>query len=110
MTEAKKWTKESLLAMLDVSDKAVAKALLVLYGFQTADEQAAGYTAEENGKGFNGSDAEFLTNIAKWVIAHDGHITPGQADKVRQKIRKYWKQLLTVANENERSKVARVDG
>lgn len=104
MPQPKPWTKEKLLDMLDRSDKAVGKALVVLYGFQTAEEQAVGVTREDNGAGFNGSDAEFLSKIAQWVIEND-KITPGQAAIVRPKIRKYWRQLVNVANAKEEAKV-----
>lgn len=103
MTQPKTWTKESLLDMLERSDKALAKALLVLYGFQTADEQAAGYTVEDNGAGFNGADADYMSSVAQFV-EKSGFLTQKQVPIIRKKIRKYWKQLLNVANANEAAK------
>lgn len=103
MTQPKKWTKEALLEMLEKSDKAVAKALLVLYGFQTAEEQAVGATREDNGAGFNGADADYLSSVAQFA-EKTGFLTAKQLTIVRPKIRKYWKQLLNVANANEQAK------
>lgn len=98
-----KWTKESMQAMLAANDKAVCKGLMVIYGNQTADEQAAAITAEDNGIGFNGTDAEFMTEMAKFYTQH-GRLTDGQMVWVRKKLMKYWRQLCEVANANEAAK------
>lgn len=53
----KVWDKDAIHALLDRSDEAVARALMVVYGNQTADERAAFATKHHNGVGFTGADA-----------------------------------------------------
>ncbi len=53
--------------LLTTNDKAVERAMVVLYDMQTAGEQNSGSTSELNGKGFNAYDARSGTYYAKWV-------------------------------------------
>ena len=99
-------TKESIQTLLATNDKAVYRALIVLFERQTADEQEAESTNHNNGRGFNGRDAKFGTSLAKQVIAWEqGHSTfrnplsAGQMTAARKMIRKYAGQLALVAND-----------
>jgi len=63
----KVWDKDAIVALLNANPKAVARALLVIYANQTADERRIGETVEHNGIGFSGKDSEFLSDVAvKW--------------------------------------------
>lgn len=79
--------------MLDLFEpQNLAKALLYLYGCQTQEEQAAEQTVENNGRGFNALDAEFMSSVARWIL--DGKpFTSGQQAAVSKVIRKYARQL-----------------
>lgn len=95
-----KWNRENVRDMLEKSDKALIRGLLRIHSFQTAEEQQAGVTREDNGMGFNGTDAEFLTSL---VVFHKeaGFLTPGQIAICRKKMLKYAGQLARIANTDE---------
>ncbi len=88
------WNKDSVQALLARNDQAVTKALLTIFARQTAAEQASNQTVEHNGRGFTGTDAEFLSDIAKKLPRYNMRMTPRQMARVRSMIKKYWKQLL----------------
>lgn len=60
---------------------------------QTADEQTREVTNEDNGYGFTGTDAEFLSSLAKQFIAK-GFLSDKQTAHVFKKIPKYWRQVM----------------
>lgn len=98
-TKRLKWTKEEIRDMLVKSDKALIRGLMTIYSYQTAEEQAFGQTVEDNGMGFNGADAEFLTQIALSYKQYN-RLTPGQIEWTRKKMLKYAGQLAQHANNN----------
>ena len=93
----KKWTKPEILEMLKKSDKALIRGLMTIYGYQTDEERVRGVTVEDNGMGFNGVDADFLTQIALSYQQY-GRLTPGQIEWTRKKMLKYAGQLAKHAN------------
>lgn len=103
-----KWNRNNIRELLQTNDKAVIRGLMVLYSFQTADEQNIGLTVEENGMGFNGADAEILTSFAQFY-ERTGRLSDKQLEIARSKILKYAGQIAGVANQNEREKQERGD-
>jgi len=93
----KNWTKADIKALLIESDRAVARAIVAIYGRQTMDEQVIGETLNTNGVGFNGVDAEFLSSLAKFYTAK-GFLSAGQLKYGRRAIMKYSGQLVDIAN------------
>ncbi|QIG70798.1 hypothetical protein EVB91_247 [Rhizobium phage RHph_I1_18] len=105
-----KVTKEQVVQLLLTRDAAVERALVVLYGYQTADEQKSDMTSHENGQGFTGADAEYLSKMAKLVI-RGVKLTPKQLEAIRGRngkrgITKYAAQLARHANANPRQKAS----
>lgn len=112
------YTQAQIQDLIEADDRAVARALIAIYRRQTADEQAVGQTSEHNSRGFGSFDAEFLTNVAKRVVRRSvespddaelrarGWLTPAELPAVRAKIRKYWKQLIEVAEANDAKRLA----
>lgn len=101
------WTKEEVKVWLAKCDgkgdcaktrAIVTRALLFMYGRQTADEQSSQYTKHSNGAGFGYIDAEFLSNVAQQCIKHKRDVTPGQFVPVRKRLMKYTGQLVDFAN------------
>ena len=90
------WTKEQILHLLDTNDRAVDRALVRIYERQTATEKATHETRETNGRGFNHADAKTLTRYAKLALTY-GSLTPRKREIVRERIKKYWAQLLEIA-------------
>jgi hypothetical protein len=100
MADLTAMTKKDALAFikegLRKSDAWLLRGLMVIYGFQTESEKAAQQTAEDNGMGFNGLDAEILSSFAE-QYQRRGFLTPKQIDLARRKMVKYAGQLLKVA-------------
>jgi hypothetical protein len=90
-------TKESVQHLLDTNNRAVVKALLAVYARQTASEQAGHHTREVNGVGFSKFDAPFLTDMVRSVHRY-GSLTPKQMAVTRNKMKRYWRQLVDIAN------------
>lgn len=95
-----KWNKINVREMLEKSDKALIRGLLAIYEGQTPDEQTVGQTVEDNGIGFNGVDAEFLTAM---VVSYQNYkrLTEGQLRATRKAMLKYSGQLARIANAKE---------
>jgi hypothetical protein len=98
-TTSNGWSKDSIQALIDTNDRAVMRALLVLYSRQTEAEQATESTREHNGRGFSAFDAEILSSFAVQVKSR-GTLTPRQLEVARKRVRSYWKQLLEVASQS----------
>lgn len=93
-----KSAKESLQALLDANDRAVYRAILLIYDRQTEAEKSTMSTVVDNGVGFSGCDAELLSSFAT-QLQDRGWLTSNQMAFARRKIRKYWKQLWQLAEE-----------
>jgi len=55
--------------LLATNNRAVERAIVVLYNRQTADEKVAESTRHRNGRGFSAADAKKGTYMAKWILA-----------------------------------------
>jgi len=104
MDTMKKWKKEEIREMIEKSDYALIKGLLRIYENQTMDEKRTESTSHDNGIGFNGSDAQFLSKMAKFFLDR-GYLTGKQIEVVRKKMLKYSGQLTKIANANEVKKL-----
>lgn len=94
------WNKESVQTLLLTNDRAVERALVVIYNRQTEEEKIASNTLEDNKKGFTAYDAEFLSQLAL-VVLSGRRLSKKQLFVIRKtdkrgnsRIGKYWKQLL----------------
>lgn len=100
-------------ANLEENDKWVLRAVIVIFQRQTASEQVAETTREENGIGFNGVDAQILSSFAKQIIDFEAGksrfntpLSPKQMGIARRKITKYAGQILQIMKEKEATKKA----
>lgn len=112
-------TRETVLQAIAQNDKAAVNALIKLYARQTADEQHARVTGHDNGVGFNGTDAPFLSSLAEQAIArraerkagripaHWTDLSPRQISALRKALPKYGRQLLQIAEETQAAKAER---
>lgn len=98
------WNKENITALLEKSDNAVRRGVVVIYDRQTSDEKDQERTKHFNARGFNGMDAEFGTSIAKQILA-GRNLSPKQISAARKFLRKYAGQLALVANDRAGSEV-----
>jgi len=93
-------TRPEILSLLLHNDRAVCRAVVALYRRQTASEQSQYSTQEQNGRGFNASDAPMCTRVAKKLLAeHD--LDDEELGETRHRMLKYTNQLLEIAVENE---------
>jgi hypothetical protein len=85
-----------LVRLITSDARATRLALTTLYAHQTADEQSSGLTRHRNAMGFNATDAEFLSSLARQCEA--GHrLTSRQLTAARRLLPKYARQLLAGA-------------
>lgn len=78
------------------NDRAVEKAMVLLYHRQTVDERSTSSTKHTNGRGFKASDAKLGTYYARWVLSKrrlSGH----HLIKARAMALHYSRQLLEEA-------------
>lgn len=72
------------------------RGVLAVYALQTAQEQSAQGTVEQNGVGFSGADGEFLSSIAE-QLKKGRPLSAKQLPWVRKKMVKYAGQLAELA-------------
>ena len=94
IVNGKVWDKESIKDLLDRNDKAVYKAILLLYSFQTDEEKYKGVTKTINGKGFNKFDVEILSSYAM-QLRRGQELSVKQMYTARPKIKKYAGQIIS---------------
>lgn len=103
------WTIDAMRALLDENDRMVEEAILRIYDFQTEAEQAMGETTVNNGVGFSGCDAEFLSSLAQQIKRSTypvgRRLSSRQLPYARKKIRKYAGQLVGLANAKAAARV-----
>jgi hypothetical protein len=102
--------KELIVKLLETNDKAVCRAIVVLYNRQTATEQSLQTTSEANGRGFTGFDGKIGASMAQFYL-RNGYLSPKQIAVWRKrdkrgnmKIARYWKQLLEEAQAKQSAK------
>ena len=84
--------------MIAENDDWLVRGIVAIYHKQTADEQNSESTIENNGVGFNGCDAEFLSSLAKQAIERNFALSQRQIEYGRKKMMKYVGQLTRIAN------------
>jgi len=91
-------TKSTIQNLLATNDRAVIRAISVIYARQTADEQATKTTSNANGIGFNGRDAGFASSLAE-KIEKGWTLSPKQVSCGRKMMMKYWRQLIDASKD-----------
>lgn len=94
-TSKRQW-REYLTNLLKTNDRALLKAITVIYDFQTEEEKLKGAAIDENDRGFGKVDARDLGHIAEKIRANIP-LTEGELARARNKMPKYWQQLMAVS-------------
>ena len=95
-------TKENIINLLRTNDKAIGRALVVLYNNQTFDEKQHQDVKHHNNKGFRPCHARVGSSMAEQFIRR-GSLTPAQvrywrvAGKEGMRIGIYTRQLIEAA-------------
>lgn len=87
------WTLDKVREVISTQDKAALHALMLIYSYQTPDEQTVGFTTDDNGMGFNAFDSDILTSFADSYKKY-GSLTPKQMECLKKKIKKYGRQVF----------------
>lgn len=82
-----------LQTLIKTTDEYAIGALLKIYSFQTADEQYTGGTHHDNAKGFNATDAGFMSSLSEQFLKK-GSLSDKQIGYVKRIILKYIGQLI----------------
>lgn len=101
-TNQKQW--ESYLKdLVKSNDKALLRAIVLVYDNQTTEEKNKGESIEDNCVGFSKVDAYEMGKIAQ-KIKRGEELTKGELAKSRNKMQKYWKQLMIISKRNAEAK------
>lgn len=97
-------TREIITELLLKNDRAVERALVILFERQTLDEQASRTTKWANGRGFGAYDAEIFSSFARQILK-GWTLSQKQLACCRKKstrgsvrIARYWRQLIEAAD------------
>lgn len=85
-----------LKRLLKSDDRALARAIVLIYNNQTPEEKQTGKSIEDNQIGFTKWDAKELGTIAK-KIKQKQPLTEAELAKSRNKMVKYWRQLMVIS-------------
>jgi hypothetical protein len=76
------------------------RGLMVVYNNQTETEKAIEATSAHNNIGFTGTDGHFFTSLAK-QYERRGSLSEKQMGFVMKRMKKYWKQIMSVTDEKK---------
>ena len=85
---------QGLKSQIARNNNQAVKALLTIYRNQTYEEQTVQETIEDNGMGFNGTDAEFCSSLAENYLRFH-RLSDKQYNSLRKVMQKYAGQLIT---------------
>ena len=98
-TNQKQW-RDYLKQLMRTNDKALIKALVLVFENQTDEEKAKYESFVENGRGFDKVDVAKLSALAV-KVKHNDKLTAMEMATVRSKVPKYWKQLYYISKEKQ---------
>lgn len=87
------WTLEKVRETISKSNKGCLKALILIQSYQTSDEQALDQTVHVNGRGWNSTDGDFMSSLAK-QYRDTGSLSDTQMEHCKKAIRKYAGQVF----------------
>ena len=93
------YTAEIVRQKLETDQRWLERALVVLFEFQTRDEQVSETTRCTNNIGFNHADARSLTKPAKWVMSGKS-LNGWHLENAKKKVPKYSRQILELIRES----------
>lgn len=101
-TSQKQW-EAYLKDLLKTNNKVLLKAIVLIYDNQTFEEKNKGESIEDNCIGFSKIDAKEMSDIANKIRAGKA-LTKGELAKSRNKMQKYWKQLMIISKKQAEAK------
>ena len=104
-TTQKQW-ELYLKDLLKSDDVALQRAIVLIYDRQTEEEKQLQQSVDDNYIGFTKWDAKELGGIAI-KIKNGQQLTKGELAKSRNKMGKYWKQLMAISKQQQVVREAR---
>ena len=101
-TSQKQW-EAYLKDLLKTNNKALLRAIVLVYDNQTPEEKDKDESIEDNCIGFSKIDAKEMGDIARKIKANKA-LTKGELAKSRNKMQKYWKQLMIISKKQAEAK------
>lgn len=101
-TSQKQW-EAYLKDLLKTNNKALLRAIVLIYDNQTPEEKDKGESIEDNCIGFSKIDAKEMGDIARKIKANKA-LTKRELAKSRNKMQKYWKQLMIISKKRIEAK------
>ena len=101
-TSQKQW-EAYLKDLLNTNDKALLKAIVLIYDGQTHEEKDKCEGIDDNCIGFSKNDTKELGDIARKIKANK-ELTEKELAKSRNKMQKYWKQLMIISKKQAEAK------
>ena len=101
-TNQKQW-EAYLKDLLKTNDKALLKSIVLIYDNQTLEEKNKGESIDDNCVGFSKIDAKEMGDIARKIKANK-ELTKEELAKSRNKMQKYWKQLMIISKKQAETK------
>lgn len=102
-TNQKQW-REYLTNLLKTNDNALKKAILILYDMQTDEEKVKNRAIDDNGRGFGKVDAAEMCRVARKIRRNES-LEASEWARMRNKVPKYWKQLMAYSKRLERLRI-----
>lgn len=101
-TSQKQW-ELYLKDLIRMNDTALLQSIVCIYNNQTEEEKNKGKSIEDSCIGFSKIDAAEMGEIARKIKAGKA-LTKGELAKSRNKMQKYWKQLMIISKQKAESK------
>lgn len=98
-TKQSEW-KSYLQDLVKKNDQACLRAIVLIDGWQTEVEKQQQESTEENGVGWTKYDAKEMGAIAD-KIRKGEQLTDGELAKSKNKMQKYWKQLMYISQKQQ---------
>lgn len=86
--------------LLRGDERVTERAIIALYKRQESDEHATASMIHKNSIGFNAADAAPLSKLATKLMRGE-KLTNGELHDAQQRLLKYSRQLMSIANEKE---------
>lgn len=106
-TTNKQW-EQYLKQLVKTNDKALFRAIVLIYDNQTDEEKYKGKNVEDNNVGFTKYDAREMSEIALKIKAKIP-LSKAEMAKSRNKMQKYWKQLMVISKRRMAEKKSKED-
>lgn len=106
-TTNKQW-EQYLKQLVKTNDVALLKAIVLIYDNQTDEEKYKGKNVEDNNVGFTKYDAREMSEIALKIKAKIP-LSEAEMAKSRNKMQKYWKQLMVISKRRMAEKKSKED-